>query len=288
MSYPTRERVGERGVNIKHLLQHAKQELHSALEAEILLAFVLKQSRTYLLAHAERELTVLELRTFNELLARRLQREPIAYITGTKEFWSLPLFVTSDTLIPRPETELLIEKILTLYPHESPIKMADLGTGSGAIALAIAHERPHWEIYATDISENALQIARKNAQHLKLQNISFCHGNWCTALPCENFDVIASNPPYIAETEWSDYAQGLEFEPMHALLSGRDGLDAIHEITFSAMAFLKVGGYLLFEHGYKQGKIVRDLLIQAGFKAVETLNDLNGQERVTLGKKEDK
>lgn len=273
---------------IQAALQAARAKLavitdQSALEAEILLAHVLDKPRSYLRAFAEENLSEEAQQQFAQVLQRRLQREPIAYITGKKEFWSLDFIVTSDTLIPRPETELLVETILTLFPKEESIKVADLGTGSGAIAIAIAHERPMWQITAVDVSENALQIARNNAQQFALNNVSFCHSNWCTALPATDFDVIVSNPPYIAETEWEAYAEGLAFEPTSALVSGTDGLDAIREISQAATEYLKPGGYLLMEHGFWQGEAVRQILLANGYKEVHSLLDLSGQERATMG-----
>lgn len=254
------------------------------LEAEVLLAFVLKESRSYLRAWPEKTLTPEQHASFTALLQRRCQREPLSYLTGQREFWSLDLLVTPDTLIPRPETELLVQTALDLMSEKSnSIHVADLGTGSGAIALAIAHERPLWHVDAVDISDNALQVARKNAQRLGIENVSFYRGNWCTALPHSHFDIILSNPPYIAETEWAEYANGLAFEPRNALVSGWDGLDAIRTISQSAKAYLKPHGYLLMEHGFLQGSAVRALLIEAGFNNVHSLLDLSGQERVTVG-----
>lgn len=271
---------------IKEILQEAKQKLsvittEAVLEAEILLAHALEKDRTYLHAWPEKNLTPPEIQKFTQLIERRLNKEPIAYIIGTKEFWSLEFVVTKDTLIPRPETELMVETILNLISNPQA-KIADLGTGSGAIALSIAHERPNWKIHAVDISESALQIASKNAQRFALKNVSFYLGSWCTALPCADFDAILSNPPYIAETEWEGYAEGLAFEPSSALVSGEDGLVAIREISHSAKHHLKPGGYLLFEHGFAQGKAVQEILAKDGYQAIQTLKDFSGQDRVTL------
>lgn len=252
------------------------------LEAEILLAHILNKPRTYLHAWPEVQLSNDEASQFADCLQRRRNNEPIAYITGQREFWSLNLAVTPDTLIPRPETELLIERVLDIYRDAGAIKIADLGTGSGAIALALAHEKPEWQVWATDISESALQIARKNAQELALSNLSFCLGNWCTALPCGGFDVIVSNPPYLGEMEWEAYASGLEFEPRNALVSGLDGLDAIRTISHSAKEYLKPSGYLLVEHGFLQGAAVRKIFAACGYSQIHSVRDLSGQERVTI------
>lgn len=276
-------------VTIQQALAQAKKQLSAAaenasLEAEILLAHTISASRSFLFAHAADQLTEQQLQQFNHYLTRRGQGEPIAYITGSKEFWSLNLNVSPDTLIPRPETEFLVEEALRLFEYKTQsIKVADLGTGSGAIALAIASERPTWEIFATDISAKALRIASKNAHELGINNISFCEGSWCTALPCSNFDMVISNPPYIALNEWEDYAAGLAYEPITALVSGEDGLDAIREISQEAKAYLKPGGYLLIEHGFLQGPSVCKIFAQDGYERIRTIQDLAEHERVTVG-----
>lgn len=252
--------------------------------AELLLAFVLQQSRAHLVAWPEKIVTKEQCEHYIQYVKRAAEGEPIAYITRSREFWSLSLQVTRDTLIPRPETELLVETILQLFPANISIRVADLGTGSGAIACALAHERPLWRIDATDQSVKALQIASINAQQLKLTNISFYCGNWCTALPAKDFDVIVSNPPYITEKEWPMVASKLAFEPKAALVSGEDGLMAIREIVNSAVTYLRPGGYLWLEHGYHQGALVRELLAQAGFEGIQTEQDLAGCERVSGGR----
>jgi release factor glutamine methyltransferase len=250
------------------------------LEAEILLAHTLNQARSYLRAWPEKTVSPAELQQFTLYLNRRCQHEPIAYITGHREFWSHDLLVTPDTLIPRPETEQLVEAVLTLTKPQ--LKIADLGTGSGAIAIALASERPDWQILATDVSEKSLSVASQNAQRLRLNNISFYLGSWCTALPCYDLDVIVSNPPYIAETEWEAYAQGLGFEPRTALVAGPDGLDAIRLIIQTAKYYLKPGGCFFLEHGFSQGKAVREQLVAAGYQQVRTLFDLEGHERIAV------
>lgn len=273
---------------IQHALATAKNLLsvitdNPVFEAELLLAHILKKPRAYLHAWPDAQLSNDQSNKFADYLQRRRNNEPIAYITGKREFWSLNLTVTPDTLIPRPETELLVECILDIYRNaNAPIKIADLGTGSGAIGLALAHEKPSWQICATDISENALQIARKNAQELALYNLSFCQGNWCTALPCNDFDVIVSNPPYLGEMEWEAYAHGLEFEPRDALISGLDGLDAIRTISHSAKECLKPSGYVLVEHGFLQGGAVRKIFAASGYSQIHSVRDLAGLERVTI------
>jgi release factor glutamine methyltransferase len=273
---------------IQQSLQMAKSHLtliaeNPALEAEILLAHALQLPRSHLHAWPENNVNEDQAALFTHYLQRRCNKEPIAYITGRREFWSLDLLVTPDTLIPRPETELLVESILDI-PHDeaSRLKIADLGTGSGAIGLALAHEKPLWQIYATDVSENALCVAQQNAQRLELKNVYFSRGNWCAALPCDNFDVIASNPPYIAEIEWENIAENLEFEPRMALVSPLEGLDAIQTISQSAKLYLKPAGYLLVEHGSLQGAAVRKIFAASGYSHIRSVRDLAGLERITI------
>lgn len=277
---------------IQQVLLEAKEKLHAiadntALEAEMLLMDILSQPRSYLYTETKQLLTIEQLNQFNMSIARRRQGEPIAYITGKKEFWSLMLTVTPDVLIPRPETELLVETALNIASatKQSSIKIADLGTGTGAIALALASECPIWQLTATDKNGSALQVARKNAQDLEINNISFYEGNWCTALPHSDFDMVISNPPYIALTEWEVYASGLVYEPSTALVSGQDGLDAIREISSQARHYIKPGGYLLIEHGFLQGSAVREIFRQDGYEGIRTVRDLAGHERLTIAVK---
>mgnify|MGYP003574944316 CR=1 FL=1 len=251
------------------------------LDAEILLADVLKKPRNYLYAWPEKKLSNSVQQHFLRVLKRRLMREPIAYIRGQVEFWSLSLDVT-NTLIPRPETECLVELILE-YAGQGTRRLADLGTGSGAIALAIASERIHWEIVATDINEAALVTAQQNAARLGLDHIHFKRGDWCQALS-DTFDFIVSNPPYIGKREWPKYAENLAYEPKEALLSGPDGLNDIKKIVASACNFLKPDGLLFLEHGSHQGPAVRDILMAAQLIEVQTCKDLSNHERVTFGK----
>lgn len=265
------------------LLQASAIE-HPSLEAEILLASVLGVPRSYLYAWPDKVTTAAQSRDFAAFVVRRCQGEPLAYLTGKREFWSLELEVTPAVLIPRPETELLVEAALSLGDTLSPqIQVADLGTGSGAIALALASERPAWSISAVDISEEALGVARRNAANLTISSVSFYHGRWCDALPMTSYDMIVSNPPYISEAEWPDYAAGLASEPYSALVSGVDGLADIREICASAKHYLKPSGYLLIEHGFRQASQVQDVFKAEGYDAVHSLRDLNGHDRVTIG-----
>ncbi len=250
---------------------------------EVLLAFLLKRSRAYLLAHGEQPLSMAQTQQWISLLARRQQGEPIAYLIGHCEFWSLAFQVNEHTLIPRPETEILVEWVLELYDADSRIKVLDLGTGSGAIALALATERPHWEITACDISDQALAVARSNAQQLNCPQVSFHKSDWFHSLPPQNFHMIVSNPPYIAEEDVHLQQGDVAFEPLLALQSGTDGLKDIQHITAQTKHFLKPGGHLLFEHGAAQAADVKTCLQRQGYQQITTRCDLAGHERCTGG-----
>lgn len=252
------------------------------LDAEVLLAHLFNVPRSYLYTHPERLLSIEEQAHFAELIKKRTQGQPVPYITGHCEFWSLDLMVTQDTLVPRPETELVVELVLQ-KSSASPRWVADLGTGSGAIALALAHERPDWIIYATDSSLAALSVARANALRLQIKNIIFCQGAWCAALPRILFDMIVSNPPYIAEDDAHLQQSVLATEPALALFSGKDGLKDIQHIIHEARMYLKPGGCLLLEHGFSQGECVQSQLSKAGYTAVASQQDFSGLNRVTTG-----
>lgn len=253
-------------------------------EAELLLAEVLGKDRTYLFAWPERVLTPQQERAFRALLHRRLGGEPIAYILGHREFWSLQLQVTPAVLIPRPETELLVELALDAFPPRRPVAVADLGTGSGAVAAAIAHERPHWSVWATDVSAAALAVAKENFRRCGLDEIETRRGAWCAALPpTKRFDLIVGNPPYVAERDPHLERGDLPREPRSSLAAGPDGLDEIRRIVARAPSHLKVGGLLLLEHGFDQGKRIRALLRQSGFTKVRTRRDLADLDRVSGG-----
>lgn len=252
-------------------------------EADILMAQVVGHPRGWLYAHGDEPLDPEVAARFNALVARRRAGEPVAYLTGRQGFRDLDLEVGPATLIPRPETEVLVELALARLPAGQARDVADLGTGSGAIALAIARQRPQARVVATDASEAALEVARGNARRWQLDNVSFAAGHWWRAVGDERFDVVASNPPYIADGD-PHLAQGdLRHEPRAALVSGADGLDAIREIAAGAACHLRPGGWLLLEHGWEQGGAVRALLGDAGLDRVETACDLEGRDRVTLG-----
>lgn len=253
------------------------------VDAEWLLAHALGRPLAWLFAHAGDDVPAETAEHYTALMARRAAGEPVAYLTGEQGFWTLALEVSTATLIPRPETERLVELALARIPMGEAARIADLGTGSGAIALAIAKERPHAQVIATDASEPALEVARRNATRNRIANIEFRHGDWLAPLAGERCDLIASNPPYIADGDPHLGEGDLRFEPPAALSSGRDGLDAIRRIVREAPLHLQAGGWLLLEHGWRQGAAVRAQLAGTGFNEVETVQDLEGRERVSLG-----
>ncbi|MGQ4660083.1 peptide chain release factor N(5)-glutamine methyltransferase [Lysobacter sp. F6437] len=254
-------------------------------DAELLLAHVLDRPRSWLYAHGDDELDAAAAARFDILLTRRHAGEPVAYLTGHRGFWRFDLEVNRATLIPRPETELLVELALARLPADRPLRIADLGTGSGAIALALAHERPHADVVATDASPDALAVAATNAKALGLANVRFLQGDWFAPVAGETFDLIASNPPYIADGDAHLGEGDLRFEPRSALASGIDGLDAIRRIVADAPTHLLPGGWLLLEHGWDQGDAVRGLLATAGLVEVETVRDLEQRDRISLGRR---
>lgn len=269
---------------VVHALREAATRI-DRVDAEALLLHVLGQPRGWLFTHGGDALTPDQSSRFDELIARREAGEPVAYLTGSRGFWTLDLEVTPDTLIPRPETELLVELALARIPHGAASRIADLGTGSGAIGLAIASERPSAGVVATDASEAALAVAGRNAQRNDIGNIEFRHGSWLAPLAGERFDLIASNPPYIEEGDPHLVEGDLRFEPMTALASGEDGLDDLRCIVSAAPSHLVEGGWLLVEHGWNQGDAVRALFIDAGLVDVETASDLERRDRMTLGRR---
>ncbi|KEA64614.1 Protein-N(5)-glutamine methyltransferase PrmC, methylates polypeptide chain release factors RF1 and RF2 [Marinobacterium lacunae] len=252
------------------------------LDTELLLCHVLGKPRSYLFTWPERELTAEQRQAFGELLARRIAGEPVAHLTGLRDFWTLTLEVTADTLIPRPDTETLVEAALERL-GDGPYRVADLGTGTGAIALALASERPRWQVIATDRVPEAAELARRNRDRVELHNVEVLTGSWCEPLG-GLFDMILSNPPYIDEHD-PHLAEGdVRFEPRSALVADESGLSDIRQIAEQARNYLKPEGWLLFEHGYDQGEPVRALLAGLGYAQVTTLNDLGGRARVTLAR----
>lgn len=270
--------------DVRTTLANAAGDLGDRLEAEVLLSHVLSKPRSWLIAHAGDALEDAQVRAYDALVQRRRQGEPVAYITGHRGFWSLDLQVTPATLIPRPETELLVELALERLPKGQRARVADLGTGSGAIALAIARERPDAQVTATDASAEALAVAQRNAAAHRIANVGFAHGDWLSPLAGQRFNVIVSNPPYI-EAGDPHLAQGdLRFEPASALASGADGLDDIRRIVTQSRQHLLPGGWLLMEHGWNQGPGVREWLGLAGYHDVFTTQDLEQRDRVTGGR----
>jgi release factor glutamine methyltransferase len=252
------------------------------LDVEILLSFVLNKARSYLLTWPEKKLNDEQLLEFSKLLFRRTNGEPIAYITGTKEFWSLPFTVSQVTLIPRPDTETLVELVLELYGDNEFVTCLDLGTGTGAIALALASEMAMWKIEATDFNNDAVKLAQLNANDLNLSQVNIYQSDWFDKISTtKNFDIIVSNPPYI-DSEDINLSQGdVRYEPKSALVSTEQGLADIKHIANKARSFLKTNGQLFFEHGFEQGHAVRTILVDLGYDNVQTRLDLNGHERIT-------
>ena len=237
-----------------------------------------------MLAHGDILVETNAARRFESLLARRAGGEPVAYLTGRRGFWTFELQVGPATLVPRPETERLVELALERVPAGVACDIADLGTGSGAIALALARERPLARVVATDASADALAVARANAVSLGIGNVGFLQGDWLAPLAGRRFYMVASNPPFIALDDPHLGVGDLRHEPASALASGRDGLDAIRTIARDAPAHLSRGGWLLLEHGWTQGAAVRALLAAAGFEEVATGQDLERRDRVTFGR----
>lgn len=267
------------------LQQLDKQRADSRLDAEILLAHVLNKNRAYLFAHPEALVPPEQLDLYNKLIVKRAEGMPIAYLTGYRDFWSLNLKVNEHTLIPRHETELLVELILDLIPDRSNTTILDMGTGSGAIALAIAKERPDWDIIACDFSKEALKIAQENALRLKITNVIFHHSDWFKALPKKQYHAIISNPPYISERDPHLNQGDIRFEPLTALASGQDGLADLQYIIEHGFEYLLPDGLLLLEHGYNQKNQLRAILDKSGYKSVNCWQDIQGNDRVSGGRR---
>lgn len=253
------------------------------LDIELLLAAALGKNRSYLHTWPERIVTTEAAATFDSYLQRRRQGEPVAYILGQQGFWKLDLEVAPHTLIPRPDTELLVETALELLPA-TPAKVLDLGTGTGAIALALASERGGWQVTAVDRVAEAVALAERNRERLRLGNVRVLESHWYGALQGERFQMIISNPPYIRAADPHLVAGDVRFEPASALVAGDDGLDDLRTIIAQAPAHLEAGGWLLLEHGYDQAAAVRELLAKHDFEQIESREDLGGHERITLGR----
>ncbi|AFJ46970.1 peptide chain release factor N(5)-glutamine methyltransferase [Shimwellia blattae] len=274
-------------MTFREWLQQAVAQLSASesprRDAEILLGLVTGKSRTFIMAFDETALSGGQQQRLAALLARRAQGEPVAHITGTREFWSLPLFVSPVTLIPRPDTECLVEQALARLPA-GPCRILDLGTGTGAIALALASERPESQVYATDLVAEAVALAQRNARQLDIRNITIRQSDWFSALSGEQFALITSNPPYIDDQDPHLARGDVRFEPRSALVAGDHGLSDLALLVDQARGYLEPGGWLLLEHGWQQGEAVRQLFCQSGYQQVETCRDYGGNERLTAGR----
>lgn len=284
--------MAQPSITVRQALIDAQQKLASIssesnearLEAQLLLQTALKVDRAWLISHENDALGANIHAVFEASVLRRLQGEPIAYILGYREFYGMELIVTPATLIPRPDTETLVEAALAKLSKDKPHLVLDLGTGSGAIALAVSKNRPKTNVIAVDASTAALEIAKKNALHLKIPNVRFQKSDWFDGIQQERFDIIVSNPPYI-EANDAHLKQGdLRFEPISALASGTDGLDDIRNIIADCLIHLKPQGWLMLEHGYQQAEAVADLMADIGLVNIATIQDLGGNDRVTIGK----
>ncbi len=275
---------GHTPLTIAQVLRESHSQGLPRLEAQMLLLHALQRSpndRAWLLSHADGTLSIEQHCLFTQSMSRRLNHEPVAYITGMKEFFGLTLQVDARVLDPRDDTETLVEWALSCMADVTSPNMVDLGTGSGAIALALKHARPDADVHAVDASSDALVVAQKNARQLQL-NITFHHGSWLTKLPRAKFDAIVSNPPYVAQVD--THLSALKHEPLSALVSGADGLDDIRTIVQQAPAHLKPGGWLLLEHGHDQAHAVQTFLANQGFEAVQSRPDLAGILRCSGGR----
>ena len=268
---------------ITHAVTQLKDSDSPKRDAQILLGFVTGKSRTFILAFSETILSDVQYSQLEILLARRVRGEPVAYLVGEREFWSLPLRVSPATLIPRPDTECLIEHALTCLPAH-PCNILDLGTGTGAIALALASERPDCQVIALDVVPEAVALARSNAEYLTIGNVKVLHSNWFSALEAQKFALIVSNPPYIDSEDPHLFQGDVRFEPKSALVADNHGLADIEILVSRARDFLEPNGWLILEHGWQQGREVRQLFLKAGFSEVNTGKDYGDNDRLTAGR----
>jgi release factor glutamine methyltransferase len=251
------------------------------LDAQVLLLNILQKPHSYLFTWPEQPLSIEQQQQFEHACQRRLNGEPVAHITGQREFWSLPLEVNSTTLIPRPDTETLVEQALQL-PVPASAKVLDLGTGTGAIALALGSEMPSWQIIAVDRVDDAVALATRNQQRLAINNVQIKHSHWFSALGGEKFDLIVTNPPYIESSDIHLQQGDVRFEPLSALVADEDGLADIKQIITQSRDYLQAKGYLLIEHGFEQSSAVAAAFAAMGFTAIKTVKDLGNNDRVTL------
>lgn len=275
-----------KNMTINEAIKYGTEKLSNRFEAELILCHIGNISRSYLYAHQDQLITPAVFAQYEIAITQRQQGVPVAYIIGSKEFWSMEFEVNEHTLIPRPETELLVQLTLNKLSNKKNAVVADLGTGSGAIALALAKERPDWDIYASDISTQTLAIAARNRARHHLKNVTLLISDWLADFPDIKFDAIVSNPPYIAEDD--EHLADLKFEPQTALTSGQEGLDAIKIIINDSFEKLNNEGWLLLEHGFDQARKIKQLMLAAGYQNVASHRDFSDIERVTLGKKREK
>ena len=277
-------------MNIQQALQQASQNLADSsptarLDAQVLLTHILQCNTAHLLAWPEKKLNEEQITAYQQLIQQRQQGLPIAHLTGLREFWSLTFSVNDSTLIPRPETETLIEFILDKFSNREKIKLLDMGTGTGAIAITIATEKPGWKIFASELSADALKLARDNSNTHQTHNISFVQSNWFNNKKHTDFDIIVSNPPYIANDDPHLLVGDVRFEPQSALSAGATGMDDIEHLCRHAKNHLKKNAWLIIEHGYNQKQMVSDCFAENGYIEIEHKNDLSGHIRMTAGKK---
>jgi len=276
-------------MRIDQALAWAVQQLEGgespSVDAKVILANILEKPQTFLFTWPDKTLDALQITHFENAIARRKKGEPVAYIVGKRDFWTLSLFTSPDTLIPRPDTEVLVEQVLNwaVESKREPLAICDLGTGTGAIALALASELLQASVVGVDFQTGAVELATRNAEANGVTNAQFLKSDWFSALTGQSFDVIVSNPPYIEEASPYLYEGDVRFEPKTALTSGVDGLHDIRHIISTSPMFLNKGGLLAFEHGFNQGRAVRDLLLAAGFSSVRTVKDYGENDRVTFG-----
>jgi len=276
-------------MTIQQALQQALQNLAeisptARLDAQVLLSHILQCNTAHLLAWPEKKLSQEQLTNYRHLIQQRQQGVPVAHLTGSREFWSLNFSVNDSTLIPRPETETLVEFILDKFNDREKIKLLDMGTGTGAIAISIATEKPGWEIFASELSADALKLARDNSNSHQSSNITFIHSDWFNNIKYNDFDIIVSNPPYIANDDPHLSAGDVRFEPQSALSAGAAGMDDIEYLCRHAKNHLKKNAWLIIEHGYNQKQLVADCFAENGFTRIEQTQDLSGHIRMTAGK----
>lgn len=276
-------------LTIKQAIKHGSERLaavsdSASLDSQILLAFTLGKDRSYLLSWPDKTLDIAASKKFNALIERRVQHEPVAYLIGYKEFWSLELAVSPSTLIPRPDTEVLVEQVLNDVTQKSA-RCLDLGTGTGAIALALASENSHWQVDAIDLKQEAVELAKHNAKKHNINNVNIYQSSWFDNVDtAARFDLIVSNPPYIDVNDPHLNQGDVTFEPKSALVSGHNGLADIEHIAKQAKRYLVNGGRLYFEHGFEQGAHVREILLSFGYDNATTIQDYNNNDRVTFAR----